>query len=845
MSSRFTDFGDKGTYTGDLKSGKRHGKGKMVYDSGNTYEGDFKEDKFDGKGVYTWTDGDSQESAWSASQRHGPSIFRASNGEVEYSTYKRDEAVGSGVSWSADRQTAHKLVNGKKSSEITLAMAETIAKKEYGWEVPKPSSTENGNKKRLPKSGLMARMFASSYVDGEGNLRFNDYGSWGTYVGPLDKDGNREGKGKITYDTGGFYDGTFKKNKFHGKGVYQWSDGEEYNGEWKDNERHGKCIFTQKNGSVEYAKYEAGKPVGEGIQWSADRKTAFKLIDGKETLEMLPEEAEAFALEVFKLPSPPPPPAEKKAPSDENSEPVKKKSVGLFQRLLGGGSGPQFDEDGKPMFKDNGDWGTWAGELDSNDERKGFGTMTYQSGAVYEGTFVNNLFEDEIGKSKYTWHDGEHYLGQWKAGERSGKGMYTMIDGSTEYCTYEKGHQVGSGIKWSPDRKSAYRLVDGKQTIQISSGVAEKEAREKFNLPVPEKVTIAPPKKSDAKSTDDKPSQPGLFQRIFMGAPPLDEDGNPMFRDNSDWGSYIGEQDEGGRRSGQGKITYQSGALYEGDFVNNKYHGKGKYIWDDGDQYDGEWKEGERNGKGIFTQADGTIEMGTFVDGVMKGEGIRWNADHTSAWKLVDGDDKMEMLLDEAKAFAKKEFGMSPPNGSDGPKEMPGLLSRMFYKYDDDGNLMHKDHGEWGSYSGNLDENGKRTGMGSMTYIGGDVYKGHFVDDKYNGNGTYKWADGDAYVGDWLDGERNGKGIFRSGDGHVEYCFFENGTPKGEGVEWSTDRKSAYKLKDGTRVGEISVQKAEALSKEKFDLPMPAYYKPVREPAANGGFFSYFRLSNR
>ena len=54
MSSRFTDFGDKGTYTGDLKSGKRHGKGKMVYDSGNTYEGDFKDDKFDGKGVYTW-----------------------------------------------------------------------------------------------------------------------------------------------------------------------------------------------------------------------------------------------------------------------------------------------------------------------------------------------------------------------------------------------------------------------------------------------------------------------------------------------------------------------------------------------------------------------------------------------------------------------------------------------------------------------------------------------------------------------------------------------------------------------------------------------------------------------
>lgn len=785
-------------------------------------------------------DGDSQESMWSASQRHGPSIFRAANGEVEYSTYQKDAAVGSGVSWSPDRTKAYKLVDGKKSTEITLAMAETMAK-EYGWKVPPPSDVDDTTK-RLPKSGLMTRMFGSSYVDGEGRLRFHDYGTWGTYVGGVDKDGNREGKGKITYDDGGFYDGTFKDNKFHGKGVYQWSDGEEYNGEWKDNERHGKSIFTQVNGTVEYVKYEAGKPVGEGIQWTPDRKTAYKLIDGKEALELLPEEAEAFAKEAFKLPSPPP--AKKKAPAAK-SEPVKKKSVGLFARLLSGGSGPKFDEDGKPMFKDNGDWGTWNGELDSNNERKGFGTMTYQSGAVYEGTFVDDVYDDDTGKSKYTWNDGEYYLGRWKAGERSGKGMYTSIDGSTEYCIFEKGVGVGPGIKWSPDRKSAFRLVDGKQSIQISSGLAEKEAKEKFNLPVPEKVTIAPPKKSDASSTDDKPSQPGLFQRIFMGAPPLDEDGNPMFRDNSDWGSYIGEQDEGGRRSGKGKITYQSGASYEGNFVNNKYHGKGKYVWDDGDQYEGEWKEGERYGKGIFTQADGTLEMGMFVDGVMKGEGIQWSADHKTAWKLVDGDKKMEMLLDEAKAFAKKEFGMSSPNGSDGPKEMPGLFSRMFYKYDNDGNLMHKDNGDWGSYSGNLDETGKRTGMGAMTYEAGPVYKGYFANDKYNGHGTYKWPDGDAYVGDWKDGERHGKGIFRSGDGRVEYCFFESGAPKGEGVEWSTDRKSAHKLKDGVKAGEITVQEAETLSKEKFDLPMPAYHKPVREPAANGGFFSYFRSSNR
>jgi hypothetical protein len=51
---KFTDFGDEGTYTGDLSNGKRHGVGKMVYDSGNTYEGGFKDNLMHGKGLYTW-----------------------------------------------------------------------------------------------------------------------------------------------------------------------------------------------------------------------------------------------------------------------------------------------------------------------------------------------------------------------------------------------------------------------------------------------------------------------------------------------------------------------------------------------------------------------------------------------------------------------------------------------------------------------------------------------------------------------------------------------------------------------------------------------------------------------
>lgn len=42
----------KGTYTGDCKKGKAHGKGKSV--GTDTYEGDFKNGLPDGQGTYTW-----------------------------------------------------------------------------------------------------------------------------------------------------------------------------------------------------------------------------------------------------------------------------------------------------------------------------------------------------------------------------------------------------------------------------------------------------------------------------------------------------------------------------------------------------------------------------------------------------------------------------------------------------------------------------------------------------------------------------------------------------------------------------------------------------------------------
>ena len=40
---------------------------------------------------------------------------------------------------------------------------------------------------------------------------------------------------------------------------------------------------------------------------------------------------------------------------------------------------------------------------------------------------------------------------------------------------------------------------------------------------------------------------------------------------------------------------------------------------------------------------------------------------------------------------------------------------------------------------------------GRKIYDTGDVYEGHFLNNKKNGYGVYKFADGDTYEGEWKE----------------------------------------------------------------------------------------------
>ena len=97
----------------------------------------------------------------------------------------------------------------------------------------------------------------------------------GTYEGERNAAGEREGKGIFRYADGRVYDGEYVGNKMEGRGTY----------------RHA-------NGNVQVCRYLAGVLVGEGVIWLADRKTAWRILDGAAVEEVSLEEAAAIAARV-------------------------------------------------------------------------------------------------------------------------------------------------------------------------------------------------------------------------------------------------------------------------------------------------------------------------------------------------------------------------------------------------------------------------------------------------------------------------------------------------------------------------------------------------------------------
>ncbi|CCW69048.1 unnamed protein product [Phytomonas sp. Hart1] len=178
-------------------------------------------------------------------------------------------------------------------------------------------------------------------------------------------------------------------------------------------------------------------------------------------------------------------------------------------------------------------------------------------------------------------------------------------------------------------------------------------------------------------------------------------------------GVYLGTRDVDGHLAGCGGAEWNSGDVYEGEWLSDRMHGSGIYTWPDGDYYDGQYVNGYMCGFGVMKDAGSTYK-GDWLDDMREGMG-----------KMIYANNDVY----EGEWLAGMRHGR-------------GKL------VESNGNV----------YEGEFVRN-EREGKGILTKKNGDVYEGEFMMGMFNGRGMYIWADEVRYIGYFKNGMRHGQGM--------------------------------------------------------------------------------------
>ena len=241
-------------------------------------------------------------------------------------------------------------------------------------------------------------------------------------------------------------------------------------------------------------------------------------------------------------------------------------------------------------------------------------------------------------------------------------------------------------------------------------------------------------------------------------------------------GVYEGEVNEKNEKHGQGKMTWKSGDVYEGEWKDDEEHGKGKYTWTSGKVYEGEWKDGEEDGQGKMSDDEfGDKYEGEWKDGRKHGQGKlidgngnvyegKWKNGYRQGWMSVCKDGFIFRGFFDEDRFNQDRLlkfdDIFYPNGCH-------FVSVYFCDEDIEGD------GVEGSYLEPI------TGYGRMTYPNDDIYTGELKDGEFNGKGKYIWKNGDVYEGYWKNGKKHGWGKMTYLSGTVHEGKWKDGEKHG------------------------------------------------------------------
>lgn len=238
----------------------------------------------------------------------------------------------------------------------------------------------------------------------------------------------------------------------------------------------------------------------------------------------------------------------------------------------------------------------------------GDGTFRHRSGSEYQGTFRDGKYD---GWGTYRFTNGNIFQGVFRAEMPTGPGTMWFQNGDAALNLYEQGMPQGEGVRFSSDRRTAWRLKNGKKSGKITFEEAKAIAAE-VGLPVPgasaPRVTTWEPGVTEPPSLNPQAVRESLLKVGF------------------------------------GTYGYENGDRYTGPVCEGKPHGIGtKWV-------------------GEVGALLGSAEVSKYVNGVAIGEGVRWNVTRDEAWKLVDGEQASTISLEAATEIATKLGVITTPS---------------------------------------------------------------------------------------------------------------------------------------------------------------------------------------
>ena len=221
-------------YEGQMRDGRRNGRGTFTYADGNRYEGEFRDGKIHGRGTYAWANGERYKGEWRDEKKHGQGTHTWPNGNRYEGEWQDGKIHGRGAYiWANGDRYEGQFRDGKIDGPVT-----------YTW------------------------------VNGEryqGGFRMDKKHGWGTHTWPNGnryegewENGKMHGRGTYVYANGERHEGQFRDEKKHGQGIHTWPDGTRYQGEWQDDRMHGYGVLTYANGDRYEGEWLNDRPHGHG-----------------------------------------------------------------------------------------------------------------------------------------------------------------------------------------------------------------------------------------------------------------------------------------------------------------------------------------------------------------------------------------------------------------------------------------------------------------------------------------------------------------------------------------------------------------------------------------------------